>query len=65
MIPMQDTSGFYRVRDKKLDFGRDIITKQYELYHAKAHEYVYPVDGWIFFYSHAEAVSYYQRRSEL
>mgnify|MGYP000940687067 CR=1 FL=1 len=68
MIPItnnKDTSGFYRVKNGRLEHAFDIITANYELYRTKAHEYVYPVDGWSFFYSRLAAESYFKRRGEI
>lgn len=63
MIPIDNTSGFYKL-DKQLVHSIHVKTAEYELLRDKAHCYVYPVDGWIFFYSRAEAEAYFTRRSK-
>jgi hypothetical protein len=65
MIPMQDTSGFYRINGNKLEHMKDIVTSEFQLYREKASCYVYPVDGWYFFWSHEEAVAYFSKGSKV
>ena len=52
---MSDTSGFYKL-DGGLLFGPHyVLNANYELYREQHSTYEYPVDGWYWFDSEAEA----------
>lgn len=60
-----DTSGFYKVVGKNMIFAKDFVrTQEYELEREKATHYVYPVDGWHFFWSHTEAAAYFAKKGD-
>ncbi|MPL66053.1 hypothetical protein SDC9_11721 [bioreactor metagenome] len=53
---MDDTSGFYKNDDGTLLFGPNFVeSRDFKLERAKHGEYTYPVDGWYWFESEAEA----------
>ncbi|MFM6943685.1 MAG: hypothetical protein ACKOXV_00170 [Bacteroidota bacterium] len=53
---MEDTSGFYKLDNSTLLFGPNgTIGPGYELLRQEHDGYTYPVDGWYWFGSEAEA----------
>ena len=53
---MDDTSGFYKADGETLLFGPNFVeSRDFKLERAKHWEYAYPVHGWYWFESEAEA----------
>jgi hypothetical protein len=53
---MDDTSGFYKNDEGALLFGPNFVeSRDFKLERAKHTEYTYPVQGWSWFDSEAEA----------
>lgn len=53
---MDDTSGFYKADGGALLFGPNFVeSRDYKLERARHGEYAYPVHGWYWFESEAEA----------
>jgi hypothetical protein len=56
---MDDTSGFYKL-DGELLFGKDVVLNtNYELYRETHEQNDYPVGGWYWFESRAEACKHF------
>lgn len=55
---MNDTSGFYKNNDGTLLFGPNFVeSRDFKLERSKHAEYTYPVQGWYWFDSEAEAAA--------
>ena len=55
-----NTSGFYKNDNGTLSYGPNfILNKDYELRAASKDQYAYPVDGWSWFESEQEAISFF------
>jgi hypothetical protein len=53
---MEDTSGFYKEENGELIYGPNfVLNKNYELRKETHDQHTYPVDGWYWFDSEAEA----------
>lgn len=52
-----DTSGFYKL-DGDLLYGQTIFGPTYILVNESHADYTYPVDGWYWFLSEDEAITY-------
>jgi hypothetical protein len=53
---MEDTSGFYKEENGELIYGPNfVLNKNYELRKETHEQHTYPVDGWYWFDSEAEA----------
>lgn len=58
-MDMNDTSGFYKL-DGDLLFGPNfVLNASYELRRETYKQYTYPVDGWYWFDSEAEARTFF------
>jgi hypothetical protein len=59
MTDMEDTSGFYKL-DGVLLFGPNfVLNASYELRRETHEQHTYPVDGWYWFDSEAEARAFF------
>ena len=56
---MENTSGFYKLDGELLYGPHFVLNKDYELYRETHTEYTYPIDGWSWFDSEAEARVFY------
>jgi len=54
-----DTSGFYKEENGELLYGQVVLNKNYELRKETHEQHTYPVDGWYWFASEAEAKSFF------
>jgi hypothetical protein len=55
-MPVEDTSGFYKVNDKQVLFAPNaVISKTYTLAREQKGTYTYPIEGWYWFDSEQEA----------
>ena len=54
-----DTSRFYKNENGTLLFGNVVLNKNYELRKETHDQHTYPVDGWYWFDSEAEAKSFF------
>ena len=54
-----DTSMFYKNENGTLLFGNVVLNKNYELRKETHDQHTYPVDGWYWFDSEAEAKSFF------
>jgi hypothetical protein len=53
---MEDTSGFYKEENGELIYGPNfVLNKNYELRKETHDQHTYPIDGWYWFDSKAEA----------
>ena len=53
---MENTSGFYKEESGELIYGPNfVLNKNYELRKETHEQHTYPVDGWYWFDSQAEA----------
>lgn len=50
-----DTSRFYKEENGELLYGQVVLNKNYELRKETHDQHTYPVDGWYWFDSEAEA----------
>lgn len=57
---MEDTSGFYKLDGEILLYGPNfVLNSNYELRKDTYEEHTYPVDGWYWFDSEAEAREFF------
>ena len=57
---MENTSGFYKEENGELLYGPNfVLNKNYELRKETHDQHTYPVDGWYWFDSEAEAKSFF------
>jgi hypothetical protein len=62
---MEDTSGFYKEENGELIYGPNfVLNKNYELRKETHDQHTYPVDGWYWFDSEAEARAFLKISSE-
>jgi hypothetical protein len=54
-----DTSGFYKLEDESLLYGTVVCGPTYTLISEDHESYTYPVDGWRWFETEAEARAFY------
>lgn len=60
MNEKNDTSGFYKNDDGSLLYAPNyVLHKSYELHHDRRESYDYPVAGWCWFDSEAEARAFF------
>lgn len=58
---MENTSGFYKIDNGQLFFGANFVeSKDYNLQRDKHEEYNYPVNGWYWFESEADAREFFK-----
>jgi hypothetical protein len=61
----QDTSGFYRLNNGKLGHAPNAVrAPTFNLFLADRDTYAYPVDGWYWFDSEAEARAFFNLTDE-
>jgi hypothetical protein len=58
-IRMNDTSGFYKLDGDLLYAPNYVLNANYELYRELHETYTYPVDGWYWFDTEAEAREFF------
>jgi hypothetical protein len=56
---MEDTSGFYKLDDGGLLYGKVVFGPTYILVEEDHAGYTYPVDGWYWFDTEAEARAFF------
>jgi len=62
---MEDTCGFYKEENGELIYGPNfVLNKNYELRKETHDQHTYPVDGWYWFDSEAEARAFLTTPSE-
>lgn len=62
---MDDTSGFYKNDNGSLLFGPNFVeSKDFKLERSRHTEYTYPVHGWSWFESEAEAKAFFEIKEE-